>query len=266
MGSINHYLNEFDNHNYFQIENDSSTDKWSGSSNYYYYEASATSIMLWAEVGLIETRPASSLENSGLIDKLQNISKIPDTLLEVIFSNFQNYTKFPRKIYSNDFESARIELNKLAYAQEEGILINELISNKRNAVLVPLSAALTLKSILRSYSRDLRIGKQTYADGIIGFEIDGTVPFHILSRIWAMRESGIIDWWHALFDPTKDLTEDCKQDVKPAAMSGNISVIFVVWCCGIGVSAIGFFVESIKGIISVGKRFTRWIKDDLLLT
>lgn len=116
------------------------------------------------------------------------------------------------------------------------------MSIRKISIVLPVSAVLKFKTLLRPRLRYLHIGNETYINGILAFDIVGNVPFHILRRIWALRESGITNWLHALFDPINYLENQLAETLTAASICGNILVIFIVWSCSVSIC----IVDSVR--------------------
>lgn len=195
--------------------------------------------------------------SSDILTRLVNYATLPEKLLKLIWLNVNTRTKFPNEIVHEFRKSVEEELDRFAFSLEENVLLDELASNKKSAILMPLVDALAYRNSIRNRSVDVYTVKETYAGSILAFNITGPISRFILQRIWAMQESGIINWLHKLFDPTKILEDKPNENVKAAGIHGNILIIFVVWISGLATSVVSASFEHTWVLYKYlrGKRF-----------
>lgn len=150
------------------------------------------------EYGNERNRTRQDLE---VLARLLNITTLSTKTLQVIRSNAENQTRYPFKVYKNETISIGDKLSRQVYLLEDKAILDELIGGEKVAVLTPVSDALTFRIKSQYQRKDVYIGKETYASGVLAMDIAGDVHFSIIRRIWSMRESGIMNWLDTYFDP-----------------------------------------------------------------
>lgn len=212
------------------------------------YESMTSTFRVYAKNELqqfTELNPEYENPDGGLRNfaRLIKLATVPDKTLQLIRSSTDEQTQFPFNISKQNATLFADQLSQLVFKLEHKMFQQELLGNEKIAVILPVSVALQFKIKARSQSKDVFIGKETYASGVLALDIWGDVHFSMLKRIWAMQVSGIIDWLHRMFDPISSLEDTSQQVVGAAKISGNILVIFVLWTIGLLTSTVTFLNE-----------------------
>lgn len=104
------------------------------------------------------------LESSISAFELFRQVRLPDKLLELSHStaDTDNKTKFAKKLHKDDdnFELLKVHLNEILLREQQRILRNELLSNRKVAVVVNASVALELRNSINDASVGFYVGKK----------------------------------------------------------------------------------------------------------
>ncbi|CAL8146757.1 unnamed protein product [Orchesella dallaii] len=163
------------------------------------------------------------------------------------------YEKKLAKTYRHGFiDWENFKNNKKIHKSGQTFYISKLLNECNNtAVVLPLSVIWQLLPNIQNQGHTkLSVGKEILVERIIGMQLNGWIPDHLITTLSRTHEFGI--WQHirnifgrnvtTAFDGSRDLSYQTSQ------ISGNILVIFLAFLCGHVVAAVSFIFEMRKWI------------------
>ncbi len=173
---------------------------------------------------------------SQFYDMLYKYSKIvPETILE-------------KMVYNED---------ELLFRQKT-LIQKKLLTCKKQAAILPEKLAVEMETILKQkYPSDyVYVGKNVlFQDGVyfgFGSKYKDILPIpskNILNRYAGYKTAGFLTWWEKYMDFIARIRRQRGNytnivESRSATLSGNISVIFIVFAGGILISIVGFVYEQ----------------------
>lgn len=159
---------------------------------------------------------------------------IPKSLLKITKISLDRIWPSVPTLSDVEFTMVNQRIKAEFFANEQAILIDELHKCHNLAVILPTWKAIKYKDELNMRGRPVDIGREAFSSGIVAVFVDGYVTLEYMRRVGAVQEAGIINWWHQLLDPSRDrLTETDTVPVSAPKLTGNILLIFMLWCYGL---------------------------------
>lgn len=199
-------------------------------------------------------------ENSGILELLGIRVSVHPYMLTHCLSHVDNVTSYPAKFNFEALEELNREVVEWYFETEKSLLIETIAKCEKVAVIATSLTLTTIQRSLATRNIPVDIGTEYITNGIKGIKLDGNLGPKLFKRLWGMRESGIINWWHIYLDPYRDLrnTPDITP-VSPAKISGNILVVFVVLMVGISISGLVFLLEQGSKLFIILKVFGHFV-------
>lgn len=167
------------------------------------------------------------------------------TLEKASLPKFQTIIKDPEENY-DEFVWKRwnIALTNYFYGKQDEFIHDDLTNCSKSVWILQKYQANKFARHLRKNGLHSDVGMEAYTNSNFAFRFWGLVPPFVLKRISVIHSTGLFEWWQKFIDSDKlRLSHEKPVPVKPN-MSGNISVIFVLWSNGVGVALFMYAVEA----------------------
>lgn len=193
-------------------------------------------------------------DHINLTDKttLWTSTTLHPEIKEIMLKPLYDLVNTVRGSVSVTYHGEKIKLDTMKswfFKEEEKVLMKTLAACSKSAIVMnELDCQKYKETLYRQENVNLDVGTEVYSQFPIGVDFVGYVDLPFVRRLWGMQQSGIGDWLTNLVGKLRETGYE-KGKVKPAKISGNILVIFLLFITGVVLGCLAFVLEIRKFLL-----------------